>query len=338
MTHSQAHSRRTQKRRAPALVAGLFAAAGCASLFAPDASAQTYPTRSVRVVVAAPAGGLTDVVARSISQFLQERLKQSFVVENISGASNTIGATNVARSAADGYTLLVNPSLFIITPLLMKTPYDPVKDFTPVSNVGNVPLAFSIDPRLPMKTVQDFIAAAKAKPDGMSWAIEGIGAVGHLTVERLQSEGGFKLVQVPYRGTAPALIDVIGGRVSAIISPVPNVLQHINAGTLRALAVTTKERVGLLPDVPTMQESGFRGFEIGSWYGVWGPAGMPKDAVAILNREISAAMKTPQVTERLVAQGLVPVGSSSADFAAFIDDEIAKYDKLIKAANIKVGN
>ncbi|MFN3891167.1 MAG: Bug family tripartite tricarboxylate transporter substrate binding protein [Beijerinckiaceae bacterium] len=308
-------------------------AAACAA----PALAQQYPNRTVKIVVAAPPGGLTDVVARSVAQYLHESLKQPFVVENISGASSTIGATQVARAAPDGYTLLVNPSLLVITPMLMSVPYDVRKDFTPVSNLGNVPLALAVYPGIKGETLQDFISLVKGKPQDHSWAIEGIGAVGHLTVERLQLESGFKLVQVPYRGTAPALIDVMAGRVTAIISPVPNVLQHIRAGTLKPLAVTTKERVATLPNVPTMEESGFRGFEIGSWYGVWGPAGLPKDVLAILNRELSAAMKTPAVVSRLVEQGLIPVGSNSAEFAAFIASEQAKFEKLIKSADIKVG-
>lgn len=302
------------------------------------ALAQHYPARAVRVVVAAPPGGLTDIIARSVSQYLHEKLGQPFVVENISGANSAIGATTVARAAPDGYTLLVNPSLLVITPLLVKVPYDVVKDFTPVSNLGMVPLTVTTQPNLQASTLQDFIKTVKAKPEEHSWAIESIGAVGHLTVERLQIESGFKLVQVPYRGTAPALLDVMAGRVSAIITPVPNVLQQIQAGALKALAVTTKERVTTLPKVPTMEESGFPSFEISSWYGVWGPANMPADVLTILNRELGAAMKSPQVTSQLVAQGLLPLGSNAAEFKQFIASEIEKFDKLIKTADIKIAN
>ncbi len=300
--------------------------------------AEPYPARSVRIVVAAPPGGLTDVVARAVAQFLQERLKQSFVVENIAGASNTLGAVNVARSAPDGYTLLVNPSLFVITPMLMNVQYDAVKDFTPVSNLGDVPLAVGINPDIPAKSLKEFIALAKANPDKFNWGAEGIGSVGHLTMEWLQREAGFKLLIVPYKGTSPALIDLIGGRVSAMISPVPNLIEQFRAGKVRPLAVTTKKRVSALPDVPTLHEAGLPEFEIGSWYGVWGPAGMPPEVVGVLNREIAEAMKSPRVTERLVAQGLIPVGSDAADFAAFMRDEIVKYGRIIKDANIKIAN
>jgi tripartite-type tricarboxylate transporter receptor subunit TctC len=318
-------------------VAGLLLALASCSL-AESAIAQQYPSKPVRIVVAAPPGGLTDIVTRSVSQFLQEKLGQPFVVENIAGASSTIGSVQVARSAPDGYTLLVNPSLFVITPMLMSVQYDVVKDFTPISNFGTVPLAVGINPAIPAKTLQEFIALAKADPDKFIWGAEGIGAVGHLTMERLQREAGFKLLIVPYKGTSPALIDLIAGRVSAMVSPVPNLIEQFRAGTVRPVAVTTQKRVSTLPDVPTLEEAGFRDFEIGSWYGVWGPANMPKDVVAILNREIAEAMKTPRVTERVAAQGLIPVGSNAADFAAFQNAEIAKYGKMIKDANIKVGN
>ena len=319
--------------RAPvlALVAALFCAAGAAS-------AETYPSRPVRVVVAAPPGGLTDVVARSVSQFLQEKLGQPFVVENIAGASSTIGAVQVARSAPDGYTLLVNPSLFVITPMLMNVPYDVQKDFTPVSNFGTVPIAIGINPGLPAKTLKEFIAAARDNPDKFTWGSEGVGSVGHLTMERLQREGGFKILIVAYRGTSPALVDLIAGRVSAMVSPVPNLIEQFRGGTVRPVAVATKARLATLPDVPTLEEQGFANFEIGSWYGLWGPANIPKDVVAVLNGAIAEAMKTPRVTERVAAQGLIPVGSSSADFAAFQRAEIEKFGKMIKDANIKIGN
>ena len=321
-----------------ALLPGALMSAIALSCNATATNAETFPSRSVRVVVAAPPGGLTDVVARSVSQFLQEKLGQPFIVENIAGASSTIGAMQVARSAPDGYTLLVNPSLFVITPMLMKVPYDVVKDFTPISNFGTVPIAIGVNAALPAKTLSEFIALAKANPDKMTWGAEGVGSVGHLTMERLQREAGFKILIVHYKGTSPALVDLIAGRVSAMITPVPNMIEQFRAGTVRPVAVATKARVSALPDVPTIEEQGFPNFEIGSWYGLWGPANMPKEVVSVLNDAIAEAMKTPRVTERLAAQGLVPVGSRSADFAAFASAEIGKFGKMIKDADIKIGN
>ena len=302
------------------------------------AAAQQYPERAVRIVVAAPPGGLTDIVARSASQYLQQRLGQPFVVENIPGGNATIGANVVAKSTPDGYTLLVNPSLFVITPMLLKVPYDAVKDFTPISNFGTVPLAVAANPSIGVKTLGQFLELAKANPDKFTWATDGLGSVGHLTGERIQRAAGFKLLIVPYKGTVPAVLDLIAGRVSVMITPIPNLMAQFKAGKLIPLAVTTKERVKALPDVPTLAESGLPGIEIGSWYGLWGPAGVPHHAVDVLDREIAQAMQAPQVVDRLIEQGLIPVGSNAADFAAFQNAEIAKYAEIIKDANIKVGN
>ena len=244
----------------------------------------------------------------------------------------------VARSAPDGYTLLVNPSLFVITPMLMSVQYDVAKDFTPISNFGTVPIAVGINPAIPAKNLQEFIALAKATPDKFTWGAEGVGSVGHLTMERIQREADLKVLIVHYKGTSPALIDLIAGRVSAMVSPVPNLIEQFRGGTVRPVAVATRQRVSTLPDVPTLEESGFKDFEISSWYGLWGPAGMPKEVVATLNGAIAEAVKTPRVMERVAAQGLIPVGSSSADFAAFQNAEIEKFTKMIKDANIKTGN
>ena len=302
------------------------------------AGADQYPSRAVRVIVAAPPGGLTDIVARSVSQFLHEKYGQPFVVENVAGASSTIGAMQVARSASDGYTLLVNPSLFVITPMLMKTQYDVLKDFTAISNFGTVPLAIGVNPDIPAKNIQEFIALAKANPDKFTWGAEGVGSVGHLTMERLMREGDFKILVVHYKGTSPALIDLIAGRVSAMISPVPNLIEQFRSGKVRPIAVTTKTRLTTLPNVPTLEESGFPNFEIGSWYGLWGPVGLPPNVVATLNAGIAEAVKTPKVMDWVAQQGLIPVGSNSADFAVFQNAEIAKYQKIITDANIKISN
>jgi tripartite-type tricarboxylate transporter receptor subunit TctC len=302
------------------------------------AEADQYPSHAVRVIVAAPPGGLTDILARSVSHFLQEKYGQPFVIENVAGASSTIGAMQVARSTPDGYTLLVNPSLFVITPMLMKTQYDVLKDFTAISNFGTVPLAIGVNPDVPAKNIQEFIALAKANPEKFTWGAEGVGSVGHLTMERLMREGDFKILLVHYKGTSPAVIDLVAGRVSAMVSPVPNLIEQFRSHTVRPIAVTTRTRLAILPDVPTLEESGFPNFEIGSWYGLWGPVGLPPDVVETLNAGIAEAVKTPKVMDLVAQQGLIPVGSSSADFAAFQNAEIAKYRKIITDANIKISN
>ena len=306
--------------------------------FATSAVADQYPSRPVHVVVAAPPGGLTDIVARSVSQFLHEKLGQPFVVENVAGASNTIGAVRVAHSTPDGYTLLVNPSLFVITPMLMNTQYDVLKDFTPISNLGTVPVAVGINPDIPARNIQGFIALAKANPDKFTWGAEGVGSVGHLTMERLMREGNFKFLVVHYAGTSPALVDLMAGRVSAMVSPVPNLIEQFRAGKVRPIAVASKQRLVTLPEVPTLEEAGFPNFEIGSWYGLWGPAGLPNEVVATLNRGIAEAINMPGVMDRMAQQGLIPVGSTSAEFAAFQKAEMAKYQKIILDADIKISN
>jgi tripartite-type tricarboxylate transporter receptor subunit TctC len=301
------------------------------------AAAQQYPNKPVRVVVPAPPGGLSDVVARALSQHLGERLGQPFVVENRSGASGIIGIDYVAKSAPDGYTVVVYPSILILMPLLLKNvPYDAVRDLTPVSQLGAVPLAFVIYPGIPAANLREFIALAKASPGKYAFGASGLGSVGHLSLERIQREAGLNLLIVPYKGAAPAMIDLIGGRISLMIDPIPNFSEHIKAGKMKPVAVSTRDRVSALPEVPTLAESGLAGFEDSSWYGLWGPAHLPRDAVNILNREIADALKTPRVTERLVSQGLIPIGSRSEEFGAFINAEIAKYSRIIKDANIKI--
>ena len=322
-------------RRRCALWRGLAVLALCS--LCGIAAAQQYPSKPVRVVVPAPPGGLSDVVARALSPHLGERLGQPFVVENRSGASGIIGIDFVAKSAPDGYTLVVYPSILILMPILLKNvPYNAVRDLTPVSQLGAVPLAFVVHPGIPAANLREFIALVKASPGKYAFGASGIGSVGHLTAERIQREAGLNLLIVPYKGAAPAVIDLIGGRVSIMIDPVPNFVEHIKAGKLKPIAVSTRDRVSALPEVPTLAESGLAGFEDSSWYGLWGPARLPRDVVSTLNREIADALKTPRVTERLVSQGLIPIGSRSEDFGAFIDAEIAKYSRVVKDAGIKV--
>ena len=314
-----------------------FAVAVISCLLASAALAQSWPARTVRVIVPYPPGGTVDVVARTVAQQLGTQLGQQFIVENRAGASGTLGSDAVAKSAPDGYTLLVNASIFVINPFIMeRVPFDVVKDFTAVSNIGLVPLLVAAHPSVPAASLREFVGVAKADPNKYSFATSGIGSAGHLTVEMIRREAGLPgMLIVPYKGTGPALTDLVGGQVHVMADPMPSSLPHVKAGRLKALAQTGKQRAPFLPDVPTVAESGFPGFEMVSWYGFWGPAGMAPEAVRTLAAETAKAVQTPLVRERLAAQGFVPDGSGPEAFAAYIRAEMAKYEKVVREAGIK---
>ena len=303
------------------------------------AHAQTYPNKVVRIVVPYPPGGTVDAVARVIAQRLTESLGQQFIVENRAGASGTIGSTAVARSPADGYTLLVQASTFVASPLLMgNVPYDIEKDFTPVTNLGSVPLLVTAYPGTPAKNLKEFLAAIKADPKKFVFGTSAVGSASHLAEEAIKYEAKVDFTIVPYKGTAPALADVMGGHISAMVDALPSTMPHVKSGKLKPLAVTTAKRIAALPDVPTVAESGLEGFEMVSWYGLWAPPNLPPELVAKLQQEVAKALKSPQVAKTLGDYGFVPSGSSPEEFKAYIKQESAKYAKLIKAANIRLEN
>ena len=315
----------------------LFAAA---ALCAPMAvHGQTYPSKVVRIVVPYPPGGTVDAVARVIAQRLSESLGQQFIVDNRPGASGTIGSTAVAKSPADGYTLLVQASTFVASPLLMgNVPYDVEKDFTPITNLGSVPLLVTAYPGTPAKNLKEFLVAIKADPKKYVFGTSAVGSASHLAEEAIKYEAKVDFTIVPYKGTSPALTDVMGGHISAMVDALPSTMPHVKSGKLKPLAVTTAKRVAALPDVPTVAESGLDGFEMVSWYGLWAPPNLPPELVAKLQQEVAKAMKSPQVAKALVDYGFVPSGSTPEEFKAYIKQESAKYAKLIKAANIRLEN
>ena len=305
--------------------------------FVTSAFAQSWPARPVRVIVPYPPGGTVDVVARTVAQQLGSQLGQQFIVENRAGASGTLGSDAVAKSPPDGYTLLCNASIFVINPYIMeRVPFDVVKDFTAVVNIGQVPLLVAAHPSVPAATLKDFVSVAKADVAKYSFATSGIGSAGHLTVEMIRREAGLQgMLIVPYKGTGPAITDLVGGQVHVMADPMPSSLPHVKAGRLKALAQTGKQRASFLPDVPTVAESGFTGFEMVSWYGFWGPAGMAPEAVRTLAAETARAVQTPLVRERLAAQGFVPDGSGPDAFLGYIKAEMSKYEKVVREAGIK---
>jgi tripartite-type tricarboxylate transporter receptor subunit TctC len=225
----------------------------------------------------------------------------------------------------------------VINPLFLKNvPYDVQRDFTAVANIGSVPLLVTAHPSVPAGNLREFVALVRANPDRYTFATTGLGSAGHLTEEVIRRDAGLSILIVPYKGAGPALTDIVGGQVSALADPLPSSYPHVKGGRLKALAVTSRERIAFMPDVPTMAESGFPGFEMLSWYGLWGPPGLPKDVLERLAAETAKAAKSAEMREKLASQGFIPDGSGPAAFAAYVKDEIAKYAKIVKDANIKV--
>ncbi len=301
------------------------------------AHAQSYPTKGVQIVVPFPPGGTVDVVARIVAQGLTEQMGQPVRVENKAGANGIIGSDFVSKSAPDGYTLLVQASIFVINPLFLPdVPYNVQKNFTPLSNLGSVPLLVVANPKVPAGNLREFIALAKADIKKYSFATSGLGSAGHLAEEAIKRQFGVPdLLIVAYKGAGPTLTDLMGGQVSVMIDPMPSSFPLVKSGKLKSLAVTSLKRVSFIPEVPTVAESGLPGFEMVSWYGLWGPAGLSRDITAKLSAEAARSVRSPLASERLGAQAFDAVGSSSEQFASYIQDEIVRYARIVKEANIK---
>jgi len=304
----------------------------------PAAHAQSYPSKPVRMIVGFPPGGGTDVVARVISQKLSEWYGQTVVVENRAGATGTIGADVLAKSPPDGYTLMMgHANSHAIAPNLMaKLPYDPIKDFAPVSYVGYVPNVLSLHPSVPAKSMKELVTLLKANPGKYTYASSGNGSSQHLSGEMFKLLTGTSILHVPYKGSGDAIKDLIAGTVSMNFDTMPPVLEHIKAGKLRGLGISTPKRLAQLPDVPTFAEEGLTGFEILNWYGVMAPAATPKDIVMKLATDMNKAMREPEVKARLEQVGTQLKELSPDEFGAFMRAELAKYAKLVKDANIRL--
>ena len=315
-----------------------LAAAAALVVFSAGASAQAYPNKPVRMIVGFPPGGGTDVVARVIGAKLQEWWGQAVAVENRPGATGTIGADTVAKSTPDGYTLIMGHvnSHAIAPNLFAKLPYDAIKDFAAVSYVGYVPNVLAVHPSVEAKSVKELIALAKANPGKMNYASSGNGSTQHLAGEMFKQLTGTNIVHVPYKGSGDAIKDLLGGVVAMNFDTMPPVLPHVQAGKLRGLAISTPKRLPQLPNVPTFEEEGIRGFDVTNWYGVMAPGGTPREIVQKLNADINKAMQVPEVRQRLEAVGTQLNEQSAAQFEAFMKAEVAKYAKLIKSANIKI--
>jgi tripartite-type tricarboxylate transporter receptor subunit TctC len=296
-----------------------------------SAQATTWPARPVRVIVAFTAGGTTDILARAVGQQLQERLKQPFVVENKPGAGGNTGTELVVRAPADGYTLIVNSvgPIAVNPTLYPKLPYNPLVDLVPVAQIADVPNVLVVHPSLPVKTVDEFLAHAKANAGKLNYGSTGIGTSSHLSGYILGKRAGIDVVHVPYKG-ADALRDLLAGRIQFMFATIPSVKQHIDAGALRAVAVSSAKRSRSLPEVPTVAESGFPGFEAGSWFGFFAPKGTPPEVVATLNKAVNAIVEVPAFQAQMIKEGADPVGGTPRDFAAFVQREFEKWRVVVR--------
>ena len=296
--------------------------------------AQPYPSKPVRVIIPFPPGGTLDFVGRMLAQKMSESTGQSFVIENRPGGNAFIGADAVAKAPADGYTLLFNASTFTTGPMVVKSaPYDVNRDFTPVVLVAQAPLAVSVNNDLPVKDIASLMSHAKANPGKLNFAIGSTGSAGHLSTELLKRAGGIELTIVPYKGTAPAFQDLVGGQIQGFVDPLLGAMNFHKAGKLRIVAVTSKNRVPTLPEVPTVGET-IPGYEFYSWYGLWGPAKLPAEVTAKLNAEVNKAL-AGEMKERLTSQGILLGGGSPDEFARFQKDDTARAFKTIADANIR---
>lgn len=300
---------------------------------AQTAARSDYPAKPVRVVVGFPAGGPTDILARLVAQKLGEATGQQFIVDNRGGASGMIGAELVAKVPPDGYTLLVVPATHSVNPsLYKKIPFDTLRDFTPVSLIAEGPFILVVHPSLPVKSVQELVQLARRRPGELNYASAGVGGLPHLAGELFKSTTGIRMNHIPYKGAAPATIDLVAGHVTIMFNNMLSAIPHVKAGRLRALGVTTMKRSSAVPDVPTIAEAGVRGYEVSGWYGLLGPTGLPADVVGRLNAEVNRAMRQPDVVRRLAGEGVDAMGSTPDAFGTRIRTEMAKWGAVVKAS------
>ena len=314
----------------------MVAFVACAGAF--GASAQTYPTKPVRMVIPFPPGGTTDITGRIAAQKLSEALGQQVVPDNRPGAAGNIGAEQVAKSPADGYTLVTLPgsTLTIHPSLYAKLPFDPLKDFAPITMLAAVPNALVVHPSLPVRNVKELIALTKSRPGELNYASTGAGQSTHLSMELFKTMAGVKITHVPYKGSAPAVTDLLGGHVPMMFDNMPSALPHVKAGKLRGIAVSTLKRSPVAPEIPTVAESGLPGFEVSVWFSVLAPANTPRDIVTRLNGVLVKALHNADTREKLATQGAEAIANTPDEFTAVMKRDIAMWAKVVKAANIKL--
>ncbi len=317
------------------LLPALAASTACLFAAAPTVHAQSYPERPIRMIVPYPPGGPTDIVARLAAVEMGKTIGQPIIVDNKPGASGMIGAEQVARAAPDGYTFLANASLQVINPHIYKEMrYDSFNDFVPITQLADVPLVLVVPPDSPIKSVADLVAYGKKNPGALNFGSAGSASSQQLAGESFKTVAGIKMQHVPYKGSAPALTDLMGSQIQLMFDSMPSAMPFIKTGKLRPVAVTTRQRVAELSDVPTIAESGYPDFDISTWYGFWAPKGTPKDIVAKLSEHAALALKQPKVAEQYAGMGAIPVGSSPEVFAQYVTSEGKKWAEIVRAADV----
>jgi len=295
-----------------------------------------YPSRPIRFLVGVVPGGATDMLARVIGQRLSERLSQQVIIDNRVGANQTIAADLTAKAAADGHTILMVPSGYAINPSIYKLRFDPVKDLSAIGMVAMVPNVLVVHPSVPVRSVKDFIAYARARPGELNYGSSGVGSPSHLAGELFQLSAQVKFTHVPYKGQGQAMIDLLGGHLKMAFPSIPASIQHIKSGKMIALGVTPRQRSSALPEVPTLDQAGIPGYEVSGWYGVLGPARLPKSILARLNGELNLMLKDPVMREMLSREGADPLSSSPEEFARTIAADIVKWAKVVKDVGVRV--
>jgi tripartite-type tricarboxylate transporter receptor subunit TctC len=294
-----------------------------------------FPDHAVHIVVPYPPGGSVDILGRQVAQRLSAAWGQGVVVDNRAGANSVMGSNDVAKAPPDGYTLLINASSLVINRYLLKTPYDPDTDFAPVALLAKGAMIVAVTPRLPAQNFTELVGLARARPDTLNFAIGSNGSPGHIATERLMRSAGIRLFIVPYKGSTPAYQDLVAGQISGMVEPALGIMPFIKSGTIRALAVTSAERIEALPDTPTVAESGVPGFESYSWYGLWAPGGTPPALVAALNGEVNGVLRGAELRAQLAAQGFAAQDGTPADFTTLLQAESRAVGEIVRAANIK---
>jgi tripartite-type tricarboxylate transporter receptor subunit TctC len=306
------------------------------SLFPILLFAQTYPSKPVRIIVPFAPGGGSDLAGRLVAAKLTERMGAQFIVENRPGAGSNLGAELAVKAPADGYTLLLISASYTVNPSVYKLSFDPINDITPIIQISGGPYVIAVHPSVRANTLAELVQLAKKEPEKLAYGSSGNGSIMHVASEYFLDSAKIKVLHVPYKGTGPAVADTIGGQVQLVFGAVPVTLPHVKAGRLRALAVTTDKRIAAAPDLPTVAESGYPGYEVTNWHGLVGPKGLPRDIVERLNREIGQVVLGEEMKKSLAADGLEPAGGSPARFGEILKNEMARWGKVVQQAGIKI--